>query len=109
MKVVFLVDPVLMTELAIINRLSLHILHKLRIQESRVIQILEVIVHRCRVNKFFNNATLIKEIVLLAANNHMENEVNDKEHGSPVEARWVHLGSCASRAEPWNEGQAKRE
>ena len=90
-EVVLLILPVLMAELAIINRSSLFLV---------------VVVHRLL---FFNNTALIKEIILLAAHNHMENEVNDEEHGCPVEARWVNLGCCASRAEARDKSQAERE
>ena len=57
-------------------------------------------------DKFFvDDATLFKEVVLLAGDNTVEDEVDDEEHGGPVEARRVDLGGGALRAKTWHKAQ----
>ena len=90
-QVVLLVVPMLMTELAIIDRFFLNF----------------VIVIILGFND--NDAAFGEEVVPPASDDHMEDKVDDKEHGGPVEAGRVDFSSRACGAKARDEGKDERE
>ena len=96
-EVVLFALPVLVAELAVVNRLILFLVRGI-VSSLKIVAV-----------DILSNAALLEEVVLLAGNDQVEDEVDDEEHGSPVKARRVDFGSGTGRAESRNEGHHEGE